>query len=259
MEPKDLSILNLSKEEQKDLIAFCSLNELDVTDIIYRSFKQGYYIEKHGLLGKWDEAVEKVASEKEVIVEKIIEVPVEVIKEIFVEVPVEKIVEKTIEIIKEVPIEKVVVEEIIKEIPIDRVIEKEVYITNDEQVKELGGKIDKLENEKNELLLKIQQLENGMSKKNEELDELRSSLDELLAKPPVEIIKEIPTIVEKITVDDTKLKALQETISKLQTQLRDKNQKISELEEFVQSFNREIQGIRGTFLRSSNLTDDLYK
>ena len=61
------------------------------------------------------------------IVEKIVKVPVEVVKE----VPVEKIVEK--EVIKEVPVEKIVEREVrvevpvevIKEVPVEKIVEKE--------------------------------------------------------------------------------------------------------------------------------------
>ena len=69
-----------------------------------------------------------VSQEPEVkVVEKIVKVPVEVIKE----VPVEKIVEK--EVIKEVPVEKIVEREVrvevpvevIKEVPVEKIVEKE--------------------------------------------------------------------------------------------------------------------------------------
>ena len=61
------------------------------------------------------------------VVEKIVKVPVEVIKE----VPVEKIVEK--EVVKEVPVEKIVEREVrvevpvevIKEVPVEKIVEKE--------------------------------------------------------------------------------------------------------------------------------------
>ena len=69
-----------------------------------------------------------VASEPEVkVVEKIVKVPVEVVKE----VPVEKIVEKEVrvevpvEVIKEVPVEKIVEKEVIKEVPVEKIVEKE--------------------------------------------------------------------------------------------------------------------------------------
>lgn len=168
--------------------AFCESQEIkDVDNFMYLCFKQGFDIKRYGLLGKTLNEGEKDLI-KEVIVEKRVEIPVEVIKEVekTVEVPVDRIVEviKEVEIVKEIPVEKIVIQEVIKEVPVDRVIEKEIYITDDSQVKELGEKIAKLEGE--------------MSKKDKELDELRRTLDELLAKPPVEVIKEVEKIVEVI-------------------------------------------------------------
>ena len=112
--------------------------------------------------------------------------------------------------------------------------------------------LQQLESDKNQLLSFLQQLK---SEHDTQISELTRKIDELENQPEkiIEVIKE----VEVINTDKNKL--LQETIIKLHTQIRDKDKKISELEEFVQSFNREIQGIRGTFLRSSNLKDDLYK
>ena len=117
-------------------------------------------------------------------------------------------------------------------------MEKEVYITDDQQVKELGSKIT--------------ELENGMSKKEKELDELKHTLDELLAKPPVEIIKEIPTVVEKTTVDLTKQKALEETIQKLRNELQLKNKEIKDLTNTIQELQT-ISGRQSVYLEGSNL------
>ena len=75
-------------------------------------------------------AAEPVSAEQEPevkVVEKIVKVPVEVVKE----VPVEKIVEK--EVVKEVPVEKIVEREVrvevpvevIKEVPVEKIVEKE--------------------------------------------------------------------------------------------------------------------------------------
>ena len=230
---------------------------------------------------------------KEVIKE--VEKPIEVIKE------VEKIVEveKPVEVIKEVPIEveKIVEKEIIKvvEKPIEVVVEKEVYITDDEQVKELGGKIAELneinsslikelktteeekkktstkltemENifreEKGKLLLEIQQLEIQMSKKDESLDELRRTLDVELDKPPVEVekvvevIKEVP--VEKIVENKEKLIKLQETITKMRDELREKDEKLLQIEKNLVELEKIKGPIKGVFMGSSNLNDNIYK
>ena len=212
----------LTKDELKDLESYCALNKFNVDEIIKSSFKQGFSIEKYGLLENMGGIQEKRV-EIEVIREKRVEIPVEVIKEVvkieYVEVPVEKIVE----VIKEVIVEKEVIKEIIKEVPVEKIVT--IYDNSSE----------------NELLLKIQQLEQEfstktteigiirqefsnittenenifhykMSKKDEELDELRRTLDEHLAKPPVEVV------VEKETTDNlskSKLDALQNTLAKV--------------------------------------------
>jgi predicted RNase H-like nuclease (RuvC/YqgF family) len=232
MEQKNLSTINLSRKQLKDVEDFCKLNQIeDVEEFLIKCFIGGYEIEKYGLLQNSGGSYEKWV-EKEVIVEKRVEVPVEVI----IEKPIIEYVEVEKEVIKEVPVERVFVKEVPVEVEV--VVEKEVYITDDKEI--------------NELLSKIQQLENGMSKKDEELDELRRSLDELLAKPPVEIIKEIPTVVEKTTVDTSKQKALEETIQKLRTELQLKNKEIKDLTTAIQEM-QSINGKQSVYLEGSNL------
>ena len=233
--------LVLTKEELADLQTFCKLNKLEINDVIASAFRQGYRIEKYGLLGTPGVVQEKVI-EKEVIVEKRVEVPVEVIiekpviqyveveKEIIKEIPVDRVVEKIVEVTKEIPVEKVVIKEVIKEIPIEKVVEKEIFITDDNQVNELLFKIQQLETDKELFSTKTRELEgevqkfstikteienifqNKMSKKEEELDELRHSLDILRQTPPIEKILEV--VIEK-PVDDSKSQKLQETLSKI--------------------------------------------
>jgi hypothetical protein len=117
--------IDLTTNEQKDLKSYCKLNELDETEIVKKSYLEGFKIEKYGLLGNTGGVQEKQVV-KEVIVEKRVEIPVEVIKEVvkieYVEVPVEKIVTK------EVIVEKLV--EVIKEVPVDRVVEKIIEVQN---------------------------------------------------------------------------------------------------------------------------------
>ena len=62
-------VIVLTKEELKDLESFCALNGLDIDTLIKDSFKQGYRIEKYGLLGNMGGIQEKWV-EKEVIREK---------------------------------------------------------------------------------------------------------------------------------------------------------------------------------------------
>lgn len=188
--------------------AFCKSQEIDdIDNFIYLCFKQGFDIKKYGLLGDNSEKTSEIQEkwvEKEVIVEKRVEIPVEVVKE------VEKIVEVPVEVIKEVPVEKVVT--------------KIEYISD--------------KTSENELLLKIQQLESEMSKKDENLDEFRRDLDEVLDKPPVEIIKEVEVVkeVEKIVTkieyirDETKINNLSGMIEELTKELDDEKNNIKTIE-----------------------------
>lgn len=277
--------LVLTKEELADLQTFCKLNKLEIDDVIASAFRQGYRIEKYGLLGTPGVVQEKVI-EKEVIVEKRVEVPVEVIiekpviqyveveKEIIKEIPVDRVVEKIVEVTKEIPVEKVVIKEVIKEIPIEKVVEKEIFITDDNQVNELLFKIQQLESDKQIFSTKTQELEEEvrkfstittenenifhykMSKKDEELDELRHSLDILRQTPPVEKIVEV--VIEK-PVDDSKSQKLQETLAKLRQDILDKDKKISDLELKISELMGLQQEKKALYLKGSNLDDKLYK
>ena len=277
--------LVLTKEELADLQTFCKLNKLEIDDVIASAFRQGYRIEKYGLLGTPGVVQEKII-EKEVIVEKQIEVPVEVIiekpviqyveveKEIIKEIPVDRVVEKIVEVTKEIPVEKVVIKEVIKEIPIEKVVEKEIFITDDNQVNELLFKIQQLESDKQIFSTKTQELEEEvrkfstittenenifhykMSKKDEELNELRHSLDILRQTPPVEKIVEV--VIEK-PVDDSKSQKLQETLAKLRQDILDKDKKISDLELKISELMGLQQEKKALYLKGSNLDDKLYK
>jgi len=288
-------------KNNKEIYDYCMHNGItDINKFIQDCFKQGYDIKKYGLLGKTLNDGEKDLI-KEVIVEKRVEIPVEVIKEVekIVEVPVDRIVEiikevevpveiikeveKIVEVTKEIPVEKVVIQEVIKEIPIERVVEKEIYITDDEQIKELSNKIERLQNKppiekivevpvdriveivkevekivevpvekivtnieyirdqkiENELFGKIEQLENETAKKNEELDELSQTLDELRQKLD---IKE----------DNDKVKLLQQTIQNIRSELQQKNEQIKELEKINRDLLNGNQN-QAYLLRGSNL------
>ena len=223
--------MEIPKKLKDEIWEYCRMNDIpNIDEFIIKMVRQGYTVEKFGATPLGTGEVKEV--------EKI----VEVVKE----VPVEKIVE----VIKELPIE--VIKEVIVEKPIDRVIEKEIYITDDDQVNELGGKITKLEEnifqlneeletERKNFSTKTEEMENNfqnkMSKKNEELDELRQSLD--------------------IKLDDNKEKMLQDTLQKLRKELLDKNKKIEEL----QNINKDLQLLntqkKGFYMRGSNLNDTL--
>ena len=205
--------------------AYCSVNNIEnVDDFVYKCFKQGFDIEKYGFLGKTlnegekdlkTGGIEEKQVIKEVIVEKRVEVPVEVIKEI--------------------PVEKVVIQEVIKEVPIDRVIEKEIYITDDTQV--------------NELLLKIQQLEQEISTKTTEIDTIR---------------QEFSTKTQEMennfqNTDNDKLQMLQQTIANLNVEIRDLKIKNKELENKILNQPKIDNQMNARFHGGSNLNDNLYR
>jgi predicted RNase H-like nuclease (RuvC/YqgF family) len=164
---------------------YCNENNIsDIEDFIFRCFKQGFDINRYGFLGKTQDIIEK-----EIIIEKKIEIPVEVIKE------VEKIV-----YITNTENEKNLTERITK---------------LDEESKKFSTKIDELELERQNFSTKTQEMEKNfhysLSKKDEELDELRRILD------------------------DDQSKRLQETLQKLRKELVEKNKKIEELEKINQN------------------------
>jgi hypothetical protein len=208
--------------------------------------------------------------EIEVIREKRVEIPVEVIKEVvkieYIEVPVEKVVE----IIKEVLVEKEVIKEIIKEVPVEKIVT--IYDNSSEN--ELLLKIQQLESEKQIFSTKTKELEEEslkfstittenenifhykISKKDEELDELRRTLDEHLAKPQVEVV------VEKETTDNSlksKLDALQNTLAKVRQETLEKDKKIKELEQTIQEIQKFQENKQAVYLKGSNLDNKLYK
>ena len=248
MEQKNSQTYNIKIKNVKEVYDYCLLNKiLDIDDFINKCFKKGFHIEKYGLLGETlnegenslkTGGIQEKQVEIEVIREKRVEVPVEVIKE--VEKIVEVIKEVPVEIIKEIPVEKVVVQEVIKEVPVEKVVEKIIKVSDDTQI--------------NELLLKIQQLENQMSNKDKNLDELRHNLDELLAKPPVEVEKIVEVIVEK---PNEKTIMLQDTLTKLRKELTDKNGKITELEGTIKNLEQLNKNQGAVYMKGSNLTQNL--
>jgi predicted RNase H-like nuclease (RuvC/YqgF family) len=185
------------KTTYSQIQTYCNENNIsDIEDFIFRCFKQGFDINRYGFLGKTQDVIEK-----EIIVEKEIEVPVEVIKE------VEKIV-----YITNTENEKNLTERITK---------------LDEESKIFSIKIDELELERQNFSTKTQEMEKNfhysLSKKDEELDELRRILD------------------------DDQSKKLQETLQKLRKELVEKNKKIEELEKINQN------PIKGNLMNGSKL------
>lgn len=262
MDPKNSKIF--SKEIMQAVSAFCLAQEIkDVDNFVYLCFKQGFDIKKYGLIGKTGGEQEKqveievikeirVEVPVEVIkeIEKIVEVPVEKIVEVIKEVPVDRIVEK--EIIKEVPVEKIVIQEVIKEIPVEKVVEKIILTSDDTQI--------------NELLSKIQQLENTPPKIVEVIKEvpvdkvvIQEKVVEVIKEVPVEVIKEI--VIEKEGDNNLKpkLDALQLTVQKLKQDNIEKDRIIKEYEKTIEDIQKFQGETKAMYLKGSNLDDKLYK
>jgi hypothetical protein len=251
--------INLSTAEHKDLLSYCNLNDLLISSVVKDSFTTGFNIERYGLLNTG--GIREKQVEKEVIVEKRVEIPVEVIKEV---VRIEYVeVEKPIEVIKEVTVDRIVekVVEVIKEVPVEKI----VYVTDQEEMNSkifqkeqefeeqrqiFSTKTQELENifhnEKKELLLKIQELETK-----------RPEVKEIIRE--VEVIKEIVIEKEGDSSLKPKLEALQSTVQKLKQDNIEKDKKIREYEQTIQDIQKFQEEKKAMFLRGSNLDDKLYK
>lgn len=228
--------IEINKDEYKELVTYCELNNLDVVQIVRKCFLEGYRIEKYGLLSnsnkrepevQYVETIKEVPKIEYVEVEKIVEVTKEVIKEVpkieYVEV------EKVVEVIKEVPIPPIEVE-VIKYV--DREVIKEVFIEKD--VSNVDNIYDK----------------NYIYELEKQIEELKNKPPEI-KEVPVEIIKEV--VVEKI--DDNlkdKFNSLQNTLMKVRGELIERDKKIKELEEMINKL-KPLAENRVAYLRGSNL------
>jgi predicted RNase H-like nuclease (RuvC/YqgF family) len=224
--------LNYSKIFNKETLggveSFCKLNNIDDIDSFIKNiFQEGFNIKKYGLLGKTLNEGEKDLKTGG-IEEKRVEI--EVIREILVEVPVE--------VIKEV----------------EKIVTKIEYISDKNGETELLSKIEHLNEEvsiktteidkiRQEFSTKTTEMEsffqNEMSKKDNELDELRRNLD--------------------INSDDNKVKMLQQTVQNLTGQVRDLKKKNEELNKQMLEKPIESDFTRARFHGSSNLNNDLYR
>lgn len=230
-------IIILTSSELKDLEAYCELNVLDTEKIIKDSYLQGFKIEKYGLLGS-PGAIQEKWLEKEVIVEKLIQVPVEII----VEKSVIEYVEIEKEVIKEIPqeviIEKIV--EVIKEVQIEKIVNKIEYVTDETKIKELLEELEYLRN-------------------------LPPTVQQVIVEK--EIIKEIhienpvPLGVKENGEEKSfeEIQRLQITLNKIRQQIIDKDIKIKQLEEEIKLFNSLLSQEKAVYLRGSNLDNKLYK
>jgi len=192
------------KKLLETITKYCEVNSiLDIDKFIFKCFKQGFDIERYGLLGDNNEI-----QIKEVEVIKYVD------REVIKEVPTPS---------TEVEVIKYVDREVIKEIKVEVPVEKIVYIYDKKTENELDESITKMKEE--------------MSKKDEQLDELRRNLD--------------------IKLDDTNVKMLQETLQKLRKELNDKNKKIEELEKINKDLTDESSKKIAVYLRGSNINQKM--
>ena len=159
-------------------------------------------------------------------------------------------------IVGEKQVEIEVIREIRVEVPVEVIkeVEKIIYTTDDTQVNELLLKIQQLEQEistktteigtiRQEFSTKTKEMENifqnKMSKKDGELDELRHNLD--------------------IPVTNDKLNMLQQTIQNLNSEIRDLKNKNNDLTNKILDSSKIEKEVKARFHNGSNLNDNLYK
>lgn len=171
MEMKKSLTIDIEEKDYDDFLRFCDINGFDENKKAKQCFTRGYNIVKYGTLSN---------SEVEVIE-------------------------------KEIPIEKIV--EVIKEVEVEKVVEKEVLVTD-----------------------------------NKEIDRLLVKIKELEDRPPKVIEKEVIKQVE----DKNKIMKLQDSIVSQQKIIREKNEKILQLEDKLLNCNKGGSG-NATFMRSSNI------
>jgi hypothetical protein len=195
---------------------------------VTQCFKQGFDIKKYGFLGNSLNEGEKHLK-TEVIGEKRIEIPVEVIKE--VEVPVEiKVIEY---------VDREVVKEVLVEIPKEKIVTKIEYISDKKT--------------ENELLLKIQELEQTIFHLNDDLESERqefSTKTEEMSK----IFQDKMSNKDENT-DNSKQKMLESTLQNLRKELSQKNQTIEELVQKNKLLESQLNNKNAVYLKGSNLNE----
>jgi predicted RNase H-like nuclease (RuvC/YqgF family) len=144
-------MFELSEKQKKDIVGFCKLNNLSFDEFVQKCFNVGYQIEKYGTLGE---------DKKQVIeVEKIIE------KEVIIEKPVEVVIEKEIIVYDDAKIKELTykIEELTKQL--------EEQSQNNEP-KTDSDKIQKLQNTINVFRTQLRERDN-------EIEQLKQTILEL--------------------------------------------------------------------------------
>lgn len=224
MEQKNSLII--TKNNLETITKYCELNQLENLNFFMNDcLKKGLDLKIYGLLGNDSgnsvEVQEKLV-EKEIIVEKRVEIPVEVIKE------VEKIVEVPVEVIKEIIVEK--------EIPVEKIVTKIVNISDrdDEKIFQLN---QELEEERAKFSTKIKEMENFFQKEKNEL------------------IIQIEKNNQTKPVDKTKL--LEGTLQNLKKELNLKDNKINELTLKIKELETFFNNKGAVYMNGSNLNKNL--
>jgi len=236
-------MLNINSKYENDILQYCKINNIeDVNLFVTQCFKQGFDIKKYGFLGNSLNEDEKHLI-NEVIVEKRIEIPVEVIKE------VEKIIEVPVEVKVIEYVDREIIKEVIVEVPKEKIVTKIEYLCDKDS--------------ENELLFKIQQLEQTIFHLNEELvserEEFSTKTQELTKIFQDKISKENIKGVEvekEVVVDNSKQKMLESTLQNLRKELTLKNSIIDELEtknKLLESNNQRP----AVYLKGSNLSEKM--
>lgn len=208
--------INLTNTQIKDIEDYCKLNKIGDVDFFIRScFIQGYNIKKYGMLGG-----ERII-EKEVEVIK--EVPVEIIKEVEVPGPIQEI-----EVIKYV--DREVIKEVIKEVFVSNI--DNIYDKKEDEV------VPNLDNIWDEMKLKISQQENEIQKVIEEKNQLLLKIQQL----------------ETQEGQGNKEKMLQQTLINLKKELSLSSEKIKELEKINEQLKTQ-QPIGAVYMKGSNLNE----
>lgn len=190
-----MSQIKLTGSQLKSVQEYCKLNNIeDVDKFVSKCYVDGFNIKKYGLLGDDSEkigGIEEKQVEIEVIKEIRVEVPVEVIKE--VEVVREVIKEVPVETIKEVEVIKYVDREVIKEVKVkvpvpnlDNICDKPEPIIVEkivEVIKEVPvEKIVEVEKPNDKVLLlqqTLQTLKKELSLKDTRIEELENKNKQL--------------------------------------------------------------------------------